>query len=228
MQAQGLVDVEHDRIFHGGHFYGDHIAFAMDALKSAVASLADLMDRQMALLVDTKFNVGLPAGLSGARPERLPINHGFKGVQISCSAWTAEALKLTMPAASFSRSTESHNQDKVSMGTIAARDCLRVIELTSQVAAGLLLASHQGMQLRERRREIDIASLSPSVRAFIGSIGETFEFLEEDRQLDQSLRQIVGKIGDKAWPLYGAHRESSHGARRNGAMAYIHVEGVAQ
>ena len=40
-----------------------------------------------------------------------------------------------MPASVFSRSTECHNQDKVSMGTIAARDCLRVLELTEQVVA---------------------------------------------------------------------------------------------
>jgi len=62
-------------------------------------------------------------------------------VQISASAWTAEALKLTMPASVFSRSTECHNQDKVSMGTIAARDCLRVLELTEQVCAAMLIAA---------------------------------------------------------------------------------------
>jgi hypothetical protein len=63
------------------------------------------------------------------------LNHGFKAVQIGTSAWTAEALKNTMPASVFSRSTECHNQDKVSMGTIAARDAMRVLELTEQVAA---------------------------------------------------------------------------------------------
>ena len=82
----------------------------------------------MASLVDVKYNNGLPPNLSAAAPERLAINHGFKAVQIGASAWTAEALKLTMPASVFSRSTECHNQDKVSMGTIAARDCLRILQ----------------------------------------------------------------------------------------------------
>ena len=54
-------------MLHGGHFYGGHIAFAMDGLKNAVANLADLLDRQLALLVDTRFNHGLPANLSGAQ-----------------------------------------------------------------------------------------------------------------------------------------------------------------
>ena len=78
---------------------------------------------------------------------------------LELSAWTAEALKLTMPAASFSRSTESHNQDKVSMGTIAARDCLRVLELTEQVAAAMVLATHQALLLRGRGGELDPAKL---------------------------------------------------------------------
>ena len=137
-------------MLHGGHFYGGHIAFAMDSMKNAVANLADLLDRQMALLVDSRYSNGLPANLSGVTGPRAAINHGLKALQISVSAWTAEALKLTMPASVFSRSTECHNQDKVSMGTIAARDCLRVLELTEQVAAGLLITVRQAAWLRCR------------------------------------------------------------------------------
>ena len=199
-----IVDPVYGRIFHGGHFYGGHIAFVMDGLKAAVASLADLMDRQLALLVDTKFNFGLPSGLSGASRARAPINHGFKGVQISVSAWTAEALKLTMPAASFSRSTEAHNQDKVSMGTIAARDCLRVLELTEQVAAAVLLAAVQGIWLRQRQGELSPDAVSPAISAFLGGVGEYFEFLGEDRRLDKTLRRTAEGIRAKHWALYPA------------------------
>ena len=197
-----IVDPERRMILHGGHFYGGHIAFAMDSLKAAVASVADLMDRQMALLVDAKFNHGLPQNLSGARPERASINHGFKGVQISVSAWTAEALKLTMPAASFSRSTESHNQDKVSMGTIAARDCLRVLELTEQVAAAMVLAAQQAVLLRRRQGELEAARLPGEMRAFVEKVSADFEFLEEDRPLDRALLRGVEAIRAKAWKLY--------------------------
>ena len=122
-----IIDGAGQHVLHGGHFYGGHIAMVMDTMKTGVANLADLMDRQMALLMDCKFNNGLPNNLSAATSERKPLNHGFKAVQIGISAWTAEALKLTMPASVFSRSTECHNQDKVSMGTIAARDCLRIL-----------------------------------------------------------------------------------------------------
>lgn len=98
-----IVDVESERVFHGGMFYGGHIAMAMDTLKVQVASVADLMDRQMATLVDTKFSNGLPADLTGATGSKKAINHGLKGLQITMSGWTAEALKMCMPATVFSR-----------------------------------------------------------------------------------------------------------------------------
>ena len=195
-----LIDGDAELVLHGGHFYGGHIAFAMDALKTAVANLADLMDRQLALLVDSKYNHGLPQNLSGSTPERAPINHGFKAVQIGASAWTAEALKLTMPASVFSRSTECHNQDKVSMGTIAARDCLRVLELTEQVAAALTLASVQGVRLR--RALGDGAGLCPPVADFIDRVGAHSAFVAEDRALEGELRALVAQIRNNAWELY--------------------------
>ncbi|MDR1586209.1 MAG: aromatic amino acid ammonia-lyase, partial [Treponema sp.] len=61
-----IIDPETRSVFHGGHFYGGHICFAMDSLKNIIANIADLLDRQLALLVDTKYNRGLPANLSGS------------------------------------------------------------------------------------------------------------------------------------------------------------------
>ena len=187
-----LIDPDGERVLHGGNFYGGHIAFAMDALKTAVANLADLADRQLALLVDDKFNNGLPRNLTGATSARAPINHGFKAVQISSSAWTAEALKHTMPASVFSRSTEAHNQDKVSMGTIAARDCLRVLELTEQVFAAHTLATIQAVRLRLR---INAATSIPApLQAFIDEVARSSPFVDEDRALEHELRALTARI----------------------------------
>ncbi|HSQ43151.1 MAG TPA: aromatic amino acid ammonia-lyase, partial [Fibrobacteraceae bacterium] len=143
-----LIDPNSGEILHGGNFYGGHIGFAMDGLKNAVANIADLLDRQVILLVNEKTNRGLVSNLTGAAPERQPVNHAFKAIGIATSAWAAEALKAAIPASIFSRSTESHNQDKVSMGTIAARDAVRVLELTEQVLVATLLVACQGLELR--------------------------------------------------------------------------------
>ncbi|WP_428799718.1 HAL/PAL/TAL family ammonia-lyase [Vibrio kyushuensis] len=197
-----IIDGDNERVLHGGHFYGGHIAMAMDTLKTGIANLADLLDRQMAQLMDYKFNNGLPFNLTGAQGDRKPINHGFKAVQIGISAWTAEALKHTMPASVFSRSTECHNQDKVSMGTIAARDCLRVLELTEQVAAASLLASTQAIEIRKRHNELDEHHMSDNLKMIRDAVLEEFEFVNEDRPLENDLRHFISQIQNRHWPLY--------------------------
>ncbi|MDQ1812171.1 aromatic amino acid ammonia-lyase [Massilia sp. CCM 9210] len=195
-----IIDAEGERVLHGGHFYGGHIAFAMDGMKNAVANLADLLDRQMALLVDSRYNHGLPANLSGAEGPRAAINHGLKALQISSSAWTAEALKLTMPASVFSRSTECHNQDKVSMGTIAARDCLRVLELTEQVVAALLITVRQGVWLRLR---VNPENPAPqALQDMMDKLGEDVAPVAEDRRLEPELRVLIARLREQAWTLY--------------------------
>ena len=200
-----IIDGEGEHVLHGGHFYGGHIAMAMDTLKNAVANVADLLDRQMAMLVDTKFNHGLPSNLSGAEGPRKAISHGLKAVQIGVSAWTAEALKHTMPASVFSRSTECHNQDKVSMGTIAARDCLRVLQLTEQVAAACLLAAVQGLELRIKQGDIEEEAVSATLKATLAAVRESSPFLAEDRPLERELRQLVDQLQQQRIALYESH-----------------------
>ena len=107
-----------------------------------------------------------------------------------------------MPASVFSRSTECHNQDKVSMGTIAARDCLRVLQLTEQVAAATLLASVQGIWLRIEMGELDKNSLTKDVSLMLDDISSFFTLIDEDRPTDTLLRETIAYIQQKRWDLY--------------------------
>lgn len=180
-----MLDLDGESVLHGGNFYGGHVCAVMDSLKTAVASVADLLDRQLALLCGPETNGGLPENLVyGSEPDCL-VHHGFKAMQISASALCAEALKLTMPAASFSRSTESHNQDKVSMGTIAARDCLRILELTETVSAILLLAATQAVDLRGADQSSrDSVAMRDAVREHIA-------MLDADRRQDLDIARLI-------------------------------------
>ncbi len=80
------------------------------------------------------------------------------------------------------------------MGTIAARDCVRVIELSEQIAAAALLAGTQALRLRRRAGD--------SLPHFDGSPLETiyqwtlefFTPLEDDRPLDADLRKTLELI----------------------------------
>ena len=113
-----------------------------------------------------------------------------------------------MPASVFSRSTEAHNQDKVSMGTIAARDCLRVLELTEQVAAAHTLATVQAVRLRMR---LDEATVLPApLSAFADSVSAASPFVDEDRALEGELRALTARIADGAL-VDGDREEARHG-----------------
>jgi histidine ammonia-lyase len=183
-----IVDPESGEVHHGGNFYGGHVAFVMDGLKAAVASVADLLDRQLQLLCAPETNGGLPANLI-----RGVAHHGFKAMQISASALAAEALKLTLPAASFSRSTESHNQDKVSMGTLAARDGLRVVELTETAAALGLLAACQAAELR--------GAPPPRLAALLAAVRAEIPAVSADRRQDLDIAKALELYRSRALPL---------------------------
>ncbi len=187
-----LVDPESGEILHGGNFYGGHVCFAMDGLKAALASVADLLDRQLVLLCDPATSAGLPENLVASGNL---THHGFKAMQISASALTAEALKLSMPASAFSRSTESHNQDKVSLGTIAARDCLRVLELAETVAAIGLLASCQALDLR------DGGNLRGRIPALREAVRKEVPPLSEDRRQDRDIERVLQLLRADSLPI---------------------------
>src|ERR671910_1845338 len=186
-----LFDVGAGRVQSGGNFYGSHMAQGMDAMKIAVANLCDLMDRQLELVVDEKFNAGLTPNLI---PDFAPddfeagLHHGFKGMQLSCSALTAEALKLCNPASIHSRSTEAHNQDKVSMGTISARDARSIVEIAQHIAAIHLIALAQALDLR------GVEQASPKAREAHAIIRARVAFLDGDRRMDTDINEIVDLI----------------------------------
>ncbi|MBX6763564.1 MAG: aromatic amino acid ammonia-lyase [Rubrobacteraceae bacterium] len=183
-----LFDAEGGRVQSGGNFYAGHMAQAMDSLKVALANLCDLMDRQLELLVDEKFNAGLTPNLIPYFDEDSPeagLHHGFKGMQLCSSAMTAEAMKLSAPASVHSRSTECHNQDKVSMGAIAARDARSIVELTQNIAAIHLIAACQALELRGEEKA------SPKTRRALELVRSRVPFLEADRRMDEDIEEAA-------------------------------------
>jgi histidine ammonia-lyase/phenylalanine ammonia-lyase len=195
-----LFDADAREVHSGGNFAGGHIALAADALKTALASVADLLDRQLALLVDEKTSHGLPANLSPELTADHPeagTHHGFKGVQIAVSSLTAEALGRCMPMTVFSRSTEAHNQDKVSMGATAARGARDVLELTEKVAVLHLLALCQAADLRGAHKLGRARALYDVVRGVSSRV-------VQDRELDEDVGRLLGSL--RGGELAGALR----------------------
>jgi histidine ammonia-lyase len=190
-----IIDLETGDVLRSGNFYGGHVAQASEMLKTSVANIADLLDRQLALLCNPTTSNGQARDLVRAEGRGATAHHGFKAMQITASALTAEALKLTMPASVFSRSTESHNQDKVSMGTIAARDLRRILELTETVLSVHLLALCQAVDLRGGPRPgTRTAAMHAAVRAIVATV-------EQDRPMDVDIRRILSALTADELPI---------------------------
>lgn len=179
-----VVDPSSNTVHHGGNFYGGHLCAAADSIKAAMASVAELLERQLVALCDEGANGGMPASLL---PGDAPFAHGFKAMQITASALVAEALKLSMPASAFSRSTENHNQDKVSMGIIAVRDAQRIAELSERVLAISLCALAQAAELANRRRGRASRVLLESTRAHV-------DFATEDQAYDDAIASLSSSL----------------------------------
>ncbi len=176
-----LVDPD-DGVLFGGNFYGGHVALAMDLIKIAAASIADLVDRQFALLVESPHNMGLPETL-------VPYGGcGIKGLQITCSALTSLAVQRSAPDSTLSRSTECANQDKVSMGLNAAVNASEVVGLVSRVLGSELIALSNAAHLRDESR------LSREGRLLLRSVRSLSPVLRADRRLDEDLAQIAAWV----------------------------------
>ena len=165
-----------DEVVHGGNFYGQHVAFASDALATAVIKLAVAAERRIARITDEAQNRGLPPFLQARAPG---LQSGFMGAQVTATALVAEMRTLGVPASIQSIPTNANNQDVVTLGTIAARRVADLLELLFDVLAIEALILTQGLELRSG----DGRNFAPASRAFARAVRQHAPPLEEDRAL---------------------------------------------
>jgi len=181
-----LMCEETQVVLHGGNFYGSHITHVADTLKVQVAHAAELLERQLVLLCHSTQTSGIPENLIRVEGPGRTAHHGFKAVEILASALIAEAMKLAAPASVFSRSTEGHNQDKVPMGPIAARDLRAIQNLADHMLAIAMLAAAQATDATGRA-----AALPPPLRALYTAIRQTCDATTEDRRHDELITRCL-------------------------------------
>lgn len=180
----------------GGNFYGGYLSHGMDYLKISLAHMADLYDRQLTLLMDEKSNRGLSPNL--ANWQNLPENekflhHGLKGLHQAVSAVTSEIMAKAIPNGIFSRSTESHNQDKVSLGMSAATQCHDMIESLYTIQAMHLVCLAQGLDLRGVKLQ------GQKNLYYYNLIRNHVPFVARDQSLGTGIAKLAQTLKDLAW-----------------------------
>ncbi len=176
-----IIDHENQKIYTSGNFYGGYVSHAMDTLRISAANVADLLDKQFAILVDHKYNRGLGENLKLSDKNYF---HGFKAMQITLSSLSADVMMNITPASVFSRPTESMNQDKVSMGTTAAIHFKNQLPNLENMLAIAMIGLAQAVDIRKKE------GISPHLEKIYNIIRTEVEPLIEDRRMDLDIVKI--------------------------------------
>jgi histidine ammonia-lyase len=179
----------------GGNFYGGYLCQSMDFMKINLAHMADLADRQVAMLIDTKSNRGLPDNLvyqGSLSDSERNIHHGLKGLHQATSAITSEVIQKSIPSGIFSRSSESHNQDKVSLGMSAATSCGEMLKGLYKISALKLVCLAQAIDLKKIKLQGD-----ESLKVY-NQIRRYVPFVERDMSLGQQVFELTEDLKKQA------------------------------
>lgn len=134
-----------------GNFHGASLAQAMDTLKIALVQVATVSERRTFRLTYGQLTPGLPSFLVAG----TGLNSGFMLAQYTAASLASEAKGLAHPASVDAIPTVQHHEDHNSMGTIAARMALRVLECVADIVGIEALLAAQALDLRERGFAVD-------------------------------------------------------------------------
>lgn len=175
------------RLEMGGNFYGGYLCQSMDFIKINLAHIADLADRQVLMLVSEKFNRKLPGNLidlSAIDPSEHHLHHGLKGVHQTVGALTSEVIQKSIPNGIFSRSSESHNQDKVSLGMSAAMSCSDMLDGVYKILSMQLVCLAQALDLRK------IQLQGAESKRFYNVVRAHVAFMNRDRSMGVEIAHL--------------------------------------
>ena len=180
-----LIDLNTGRLYLAGNFYGGHIARLLDTWKLDFAILGNWANALMAVLVDDKFNGGLPANLT----PQPGVNSGFKGMQLSVTSLACAIRQMAGPSSIHSLPTEQYNQDVVSLGMHAAVTAMDAMECLRDETAMLLLAATQAVDLRGGAEKLGEGS-----RHVYGIVRGIAAFQDRDRPMEREVAEISRSI----------------------------------
>ena len=186
-----LIDPHSGELHKAGNFYGGHISRLLDTWKIDFAAMANWGNALIAVLVDDRFNNGLPANLT---PEP-GVNSGFKGMQLSMTSLACAVRQMAGPSSIHSLPTEQYNQDVVSLGMHAAVTAMDALECLRNETAMLLLAVTQAVDLRGGEGRLGAGSL----RVY-QSVRRLASFQVADRPMEHEVAAVSALIASGGLP----------------------------
>ncbi|WP_312137777.1 histidine ammonia-lyase [Sphingobacterium sp.] len=152
----------------GGSFHGQPIALPLDYATLAVSELGNISDRRVYLSLEGETN-GVPKLLM----KSTGLNSGFMILQYSTAAIASENKGLCFPASADSIPTSLGQEDHVSMGSIAGRKLLQVLDNVDKILSIELLCAAQAKDYHQPLKSTAvIEAIHQHIRASIPHIEE--------------------------------------------------------
>ncbi len=194
------IIVDKDLTISGGNFHGQPLAMALDYACLAASELGNISDRRIYLALE-----GNSPGIPKLLMKETGINSGYMILQYTSAALASENKTLCYPASADSIPTSLGQEDHVSMGSIAGRKALQVIENVEKILAIELLTAAQAFEFRkplrsgailemvhkEVRKKVSFAS---GDRVFADDIEEGIKMIHE-RSVIAAVNAISNKKG---------------------------------
>lgn len=181
-----VVFNEHHTV-SGGNFHGQPLAMALDYACVASAELGNISDRRIYLSLE-----GDTPGVPKLLMQETGTNSGFMIVQYTSAALVSENKGLCFPASADSVPTSLGQEDHVSMGSIAGRKALQVIENTEKIVGIELLCAAQALDFH---RPLQSSEPMSKIHKYVRS---KIPHLEKD--------QVLSPIIDTAIEVIQSHK----------------------
>ena len=175
-----------DKTISGGHFHGQPIALPIDYAGLAAAELGNISDRRIYLSMMESVP-GLPKLLM----EHTGLNSGFMILQYSTAALVSENKSLCFPASADSIPTSLGQEDHVSMGSVAVRKSLRIVENLEKILGIEMMCAAQGFDFRKpMKSNVLLDDMHDLIR-------EHIPFADTDRIFSEDIEKAIKLIQSK-------------------------------
>ena len=190
VEGEGVVEV--------GNFHGAPVALALDVLRIGITQAATQSERRTYRLTSGALTGDLPSFLV----EGTGLNSGFMLAQYTAASLASECKGLSHPACVDTIPTVQHHEDHVSMGPIAGRLTLRVLECVADIVGIEALLAAQALDFRRRglsfpagvRTEGPPPTLAPGIDAARAAVRGVTAYWDDDQILHPALAAVGALI----------------------------------
>lgn len=187
-----LIFPEQDKVYSGGNFHGEAIAFAMDYLAIGLSEYCNISERRVEKMMNPVFSE-LPHFLI----EDSGLNSGLMIAHVTSAALVSENKIMAHPASVDSIPTSTDKEDHVSMGVTSGRKLKVILDNLKSCLAIELLCNTQAIDLLKPLKSTKaINELLKEVRLHIPPITKDRVFAKDIAKLTELIENgtIVNKV----------------------------------